>query len=156
MSLIFFAMSFVHGYAQEIDRERLLESIAQAETGGRDDAVGAAGERWRWQILSATWRLHSAQDISSASPAEAARVALAELARITAILAASGREVSVKSLALEWHRGPHKKHVSAGALDYAESVSGTYILMPLMAALQSDLPAATATRMAQTCAPKSS
>lgn len=36
-----------------------LLALATVETGGRDDAVGAHGERGRWQISSVVWRQHT-------------------------------------------------------------------------------------------------
>ncbi len=117
----------------------LLAAIAAVETGSSkapDLAVGAAGERSRYQISAAVWRAHAAEpgvdgaDFVSAAGdrVKAEIVATARLIAITKALEAAHITVTVESLAGAW-KSPERVlagHWSAETRDYARRVRNLY------------------------------
>ena len=58
MTILAFGVGIAVLKAGDIDEGRMLQAIALVETAGNDLAVGAAGERSRYQIAEITWRQH--------------------------------------------------------------------------------------------------
>jgi len=108
--------------------DRILDAIAQVETGLSPNAVGRRGERSRFQIMPATWARFSHEDQPSASLAETRRVARRVLAEIEAVHRRRGQRVDTYGLALGWNAGPWARKYSGATLDYAERVEALALL----------------------------
>jgi len=58
MLILVFGLGIAAVKASDIDEGRMLQAIALVETADNDNAIGAAGERSRYQIAKITWRQH--------------------------------------------------------------------------------------------------
>jgi hypothetical protein len=58
MTILAFGVSIAAPKAGALDELRFLQAVALVETAGNDNAIGAAGERSRYQIAPITWRQH--------------------------------------------------------------------------------------------------
>jgi len=87
-----------------------FEALAMVESGGRDGAIGPAGEVSRYQIMPSVWRQYTSWPISKATnPAIALVVARAVMAARLPRLAADG-EKSGEDWYLLWHRPARVRH----------------------------------------------
>lgn len=93
---------------QEIDTNRLLEALAQKETGAAwNGRPGPFGELSRWQITPVVWAQHSREPfaIAARNEAKARAVAIAHLEWLRDRLVAARVPVTVERLATTWHFG---------------------------------------------------
>ena len=97
-----------------------FDALAQVETGGRDKAVGLAGEVSRYQISPAVWRANSRLPIAWATNEEAAlEVAVVVMAkRERQFVKRKHCKPDAFEWALLWHC-PNRKRYTAADLDYA-------------------------------------
>jgi len=58
MTILAFGVGIAATKAGQLDELRFLQAVALVETAGNDNAIGAAGERSRYQIAPITWRQH--------------------------------------------------------------------------------------------------
>jgi len=58
MTILAFGVGIAAPKAGALDELRFLQAVALVETAGNDNAIGAAGERSRYQIAPITWRQH--------------------------------------------------------------------------------------------------
>jgi hypothetical protein len=58
MTILAFGVGIAATKAGQLDELRFLQAVALVETAGNDNAIGAAGERSRYQIAEITWRQH--------------------------------------------------------------------------------------------------
>lgn len=114
--------------SEPIDEIRLLDAIAQVETGTKNTnrpcrRIGARGERTAWQIMPATWASYCT--IPFARAGTEARVdglvALAHLRALRSALFAGGHKPNPYALALAWNAG-----ASAVMADRAPTASRDY------------------------------
>ena len=108
--------------AQIIFLPKILDAIAQVESGRNDHAHGPDGELTRYQIKPATWRRFSAIPMASAGPDEVWRVANLILAEIIR----SRRLITPFYIALGWRCGPNWLVPTLQELDYANRVQALY------------------------------
>ena len=105
---LLFASASAAAPLQGIDTDRLLEALAQKETGARwDGRPGPVGELSRWQITPVVWAQHSREPFADAARVEskARAVALAHLEWLGGRLVAAHVAVTVERLATTWHFG---------------------------------------------------
>jgi hypothetical protein len=103
--------------------DRILDAIAQVETGVSPGAIGRRGERSKFQIMPATWTKYSQSNQRSASPEEIRIVARQVLAEIEAVHLRRGLRTDAYGLALGWNAGARARHFTRGTIDYAERVA---------------------------------
>jgi hypothetical protein len=58
MTILAFGVGIAAPKAGALDELRFLQAVVLVETAGNDNAIGAAGERSRYQIAPITWRQH--------------------------------------------------------------------------------------------------
>lgn len=115
--------------ADTINVDKLLDCIAQVETGRVDKARGAAGERTRWQITHTVWKQHSKLPFNSSKP-EAERIARAHIAWIRTNLARNGFPDWPYLIAVAWNGGmsvAYKADRPRRVEDYASRVTRLYV-----------------------------
>jgi len=61
------AAVLVYGAAYGFDDSAYMWAVAQIETGCKNEAIGAAGERSKFQFMEATWGEFSERDFEEAS-----------------------------------------------------------------------------------------
>ena len=108
-----------------VNVSRLIAAIAAVETGNDDQAIGAAGERTRYQISRAVWEKYSDVPFVRAHqyPGDARKVARAYVAEIQK---RTGRRTSVYHIALAWNAGPNRHVYTRHSHDYARRVMNIY------------------------------
>ena len=120
----------------KLDTDRLLEAIAEVETGsalhlhGDDFAQGRDGERGRYQLKRITWIQHSHLPFNRAFDFHYSKnVAEAHLLWLAQSLHRWAEPVTPYALALAFHVGlsaySHDEY-TAGDKDYAQRVSNLY------------------------------
>ena len=89
-----------------VDLDALLEAISAVESRGRDDAVGANGERGRYQMKRETWQELTHESFDKAyDPVYATPVARQRMFRLKWELAERHVAVTPETLALMWKCG---------------------------------------------------
>ena len=124
-----------------VDEMRMLEAIAQVESGTRNLArpskkIGTAGERSAWQITKTTWRRYTSEAFEKAtSDATLAHlVAQIHLRCLRLELDTAGIGSSPINLALAWNAGPAaviRGRIPNGSKDYADRVVSIYETLTL-------------------------
>lgn len=128
---MFMLVACARGAAPAVDLGRLADCIAQVETGGSDRAVGAQGERGRFQISPVVWHQHAgAADIAGAhNPIDGRAIALKHLAWMAGLMQRRQIEPSVYRLALGWNAGLSRAtrgQPTSRQKDYAQRVANLY------------------------------
>lgn len=128
------SLSEIHATAERIDLGRLLDAIAQVESGGNDQAVGAHGERGRYQIREETWRAIAPNYpfIFAHDPAISRKVAMRHLEWLAQRVAC--REPACANIiAIAWNAGVHAAtdgYATPEQKDYAQRVTNIYQSTP--------------------------
>lgn len=114
----------------KIVRRAFLKAIDQVETGGRDDALGAAGERGRYQLSRSVWELHSKKPFAYAHNRMFAHaVAERHFDRLVHQLELANWPADAESIAAAWNAGLSatvNNHLTAATRDYAQRVANLY------------------------------
>lgn len=112
----------------------MLMAIATVETGQNPRAIGPVGERTQYQFIRSTWRDYSKFDFADAADnyAEADRVAMAHLRRITAHLCAEPGHVTAENILAAWKYGISRAmDPKCARSDYAKRGANIYFdLLP--------------------------
>lgn len=121
-----------------VDEMRLLEAIAQVESGTRNLArpskkIGAAGERSAWQMTRATWRRYTTEAFEKASSDATLAHLVAQIHLRYLRLELTGRSGAL-NLAMAWNAGPRaviSGRIPNGTRDYADRVVSIYETLTL-------------------------
>lgn len=134
--LITYPMPFAdHASAQEglpsIDADRLLDAIAQVESGNNPNAVGRKGEVTAYQLLPCNWHAMTGRPLSDASnPKIAHEIALAWLRTLALDLRLDNLPVTPENLAWSWKSGLRgvllKKWAAQASRSYVTRVLALY------------------------------
>lgn len=134
--LLVFSVMLSPADAKVLNEERMLQCIAQLETGATNTSravrkIGRAGERSAWQITPAVWAKYSTAPFTRAS--SDARlgnvVAAAHLRWLRLELRGAGVRVDPFRLALAWNAGLSaavNDKAPPGARDYAARAVALY------------------------------
>ena len=113
-----------------VDRKIFLRAIDEVESGGRDAARGAAGERGRYQLTQRVWSQHTASPFKHAHRRDLAHaVAEQHFDWIVNQLEMAGWPADVESVALAWNAGLTATincRTPASSQDYAQRVCNLY------------------------------
>lgn len=114
-----------------VDRRAFLKAIDQVESGGRDRALGRAGERSRYQLTEAAWYQHTRKDFSYAKNRMLAHgVAERHFDWIVSQLTLADWPADVESIATAWNIGltaTINNRVPSTTRDYAKRVENLYL-----------------------------
>lgn len=114
-----------------VDRRIFLRSIGEVESGGRDRALGVAGERGRYQLTREVWAQHTRADFKLAHrPGFAYAVAEKHFDWLLSGLLAADRPGDVRHMAAAWNAGLSavvNSRVPEVSWDYAQRVENVYI-----------------------------
>lgn len=113
-----------------LDRRAFLRAIDQVESGGRDGARGADGERGRYQITRRVWASYTNTPFIHAHRRDLAHaVAEQHLDWIVNQLDLAGWPSDAEACAMAWNAGltaTVNNHLSPASRDYAERVRNLY------------------------------
>ncbi len=112
---------------REIAEPEFLWAIAMKETANRPAAIGAHGERSRYQFTRETWAQHTNAPFAQASSDEvlADIVASDHFDWLQQRLHAAGVVVTVRTMAAAWNFGPKFAKICADSA-YAREVENLY------------------------------
>lgn len=114
----------------KLDRRAFLRAIDQVESGGRDGAHGAAGERGRYQITERVWRDYTNAPFKNAHRKDLAHaVAEKHLDWIVNQLELADWPVDAESCASAWNAGltaTVNNRLTSASRNYAERVRNLY------------------------------
>ncbi len=129
--MILAAFTLAFATPTEVDLPRLLQAVAQVESGCDDKAVGKRGERGRYQLSPAVWGQHARkQPFTLAHNAtESKVVADHHIQWLLDRLRFASIELTPYNIALAWNAGfsamTHNK-LTAVHRDYADRVVNLY------------------------------
>lgn len=114
-----------------VDRKTFLKAIDQVESGGRDRARGAAGERSRYQLTESVWKQYTATPFRFAHRRDlAAAIAEQHFDWIIGCLLSADLPADVEHVALCWNAGVsavRNNRLLPVHHDYAARVGNLYV-----------------------------
>ena len=123
----------VDAFRVTVDRRTFLRAIGEVESGGRDHAVGSAGERGRYQLTRGVWAQHTLADFKLAHrPGFAYAVAEKHFDWLLGGLLAADYPANVRFMAAAWNAGLSavvNRRVPKESWEYADRVENLYEAM---------------------------